>query len=269
MHSTGEKVPVGKDNLLLRECLLKNTDFIEGMVVYAGKESKAMLNNDGPRYKRSKLEMQMNRDVIWCVRLLLFSYIFELFLSILGLFLSIFSPFFVNLWLIFHYLLSTQPFWSNFGSIYGALLDHFFKYLVCFCLLLDNFIMILFFKSLNFRALNCILYCRCVCLLLVMCFMGAIGTAIWLGNFDDYVPFLNTLTFEETEPLFEGFLVFWTFVILLQVIIPMSLYVTIEMTKLCQIYLMHQDAKMWDESCSKGLECRALNIPEELGQVSS
>ena len=71
MHSTGEKVPVGKDNLLLRECLLKNTDFIEGMVVYAGKESKAMLNNDGPRYKRSKLEMQMNRDVIWCVCLLL------------------------------------------------------------------------------------------------------------------------------------------------------------------------------------------------------
>ena len=28
MHATGEKVPVGKDNLLLRECVLKNTDFI-------------------------------------------------------------------------------------------------------------------------------------------------------------------------------------------------------------------------------------------------
>ena len=173
IHPTGERVPVGKDNLLLRECVLKNTDFIEGMVVYAGKESKAMLNNDGPRYKRSKLEMQMNRDVIWCV-----------------------------------------------------------------------------------------------CLLLVMCLMGAIGTAVWLGKFTQYVPFLNTLTFEETQPVWEGFLVFWTFVILLQVIIPMSLYVTIEMTKLCQIYLMHQDIRMWDESCGKGLECRALNIPEELGQVS-
>jgi len=39
-----------------RECLLKNTDYIEGLVVYAGHESKAMLNNGGPRYKRSKLE---------------------------------------------------------------------------------------------------------------------------------------------------------------------------------------------------------------------
>ena len=50
LHKWGERVPVGKDNLLLRECLLKNTNFIEGLVVYAGHESKAMLNNGGPRY---------------------------------------------------------------------------------------------------------------------------------------------------------------------------------------------------------------------------
>ena len=49
LHKWGERVPVGKDNLLLRECLLKNTNFIEGLVVYAGHESKAMLNNGGPR----------------------------------------------------------------------------------------------------------------------------------------------------------------------------------------------------------------------------
>ena len=49
IHASGERVPVGKDNLLLRECVLKNTDFIEGLVVYAGHESKAMLNNGGPR----------------------------------------------------------------------------------------------------------------------------------------------------------------------------------------------------------------------------
>ena len=50
LHKWGERVPVGKDNLLLRECLLKNTNFIEGLVVYAGHESKAMLNNGGPRW---------------------------------------------------------------------------------------------------------------------------------------------------------------------------------------------------------------------------
>ena len=46
---SGERVPLGKDNLLLRECVLKNTDYIEGLVVYAGKDSKAMLNNGGPK----------------------------------------------------------------------------------------------------------------------------------------------------------------------------------------------------------------------------
>jgi phospholipid-translocating ATPase len=66
-----EIVAINKDNLLLRDCVLKNTDSIDGMVVYAGHETKAMLNNGGPRYKRSKLERFMNRDVIWCVVILL------------------------------------------------------------------------------------------------------------------------------------------------------------------------------------------------------
>lgn len=51
VHPNGGRVPVTIENLLLRECLLKNTDFIEGIVVYAGHETKAMLNNGGPRHK--------------------------------------------------------------------------------------------------------------------------------------------------------------------------------------------------------------------------
>lgn len=39
--------------------------------IFAGHETKAMLNNNGPRYKRSKLERQMNVDVFWCVIILL------------------------------------------------------------------------------------------------------------------------------------------------------------------------------------------------------
>ena len=53
VHPNGARVPVTTENLLLRECLLKNTDFIEGIVVYSGHETKAMLNNGGPRYKVS------------------------------------------------------------------------------------------------------------------------------------------------------------------------------------------------------------------------
>ncbi|KAG7167224.1 phospholipid-transporting ATPase VD-like 2, partial [Homarus americanus] len=67
---SGERVPLTKDNLLLRDCALRNTDYIEGIVVYAGRETKAMLNNGGTRYKRSKLERRMNIEVIWCVVIL-------------------------------------------------------------------------------------------------------------------------------------------------------------------------------------------------------
>ncbi len=39
--------------------------------VFSGHETKAMQNNSGPRYKRSKLERRLNMDVLWCVVLLL------------------------------------------------------------------------------------------------------------------------------------------------------------------------------------------------------
>jgi phospholipid-translocating ATPase len=39
--------------------------------VYAGHETKAMLNNSGSRYKRSYLEQKMNIDVVWCVIILI------------------------------------------------------------------------------------------------------------------------------------------------------------------------------------------------------
>lgn len=37
----------------------------------SGHETKAMMNNSGPRYKRSQLERRLNTDIIWCVVLLI------------------------------------------------------------------------------------------------------------------------------------------------------------------------------------------------------
>jgi phospholipid-translocating ATPase len=49
--------------------------------------------------------------------------------------------------------------------------------------------------------------------------------------------------------------------------IPLSLYVTIEMTKIVQIYHIHNNVDLYDPVTNKRIECRALNITEELGQV--
>ena len=90
--------------------------------VWLGHETKAMLNNGGPRYKRSNLERQMNLDVIWCV-------------------------------------------------------------------------LILF----------------------VLCVIGAVGCKLWLSSYESYdnnsVPFIPL----ASSPVYEGFLSFWTFIIILQV----------------------------------------------------
>ena len=50
--------------------------------------------------------------------------------------------------------------------------------------------------------------------------------------------------------------------------IPLSLYVSIELVKLGQVYFIHQDVHLYHAPTNKRPECRALNITEDLGQVS-
>lgn len=49
--------------------------------------------------------------------------------------------------------------------------------------------------------------------------------------------------------------------------IPLSLYVTLEMCKIIQVYHIHNNVDLYDPETDKRVECRALNITEELGQV--
>ncbi|XP_032772545.1 probable phospholipid-transporting ATPase VD [Rattus rattus] len=172
-HANKERVGLSKENLLLRGCTIRNTEAVVGIVVYAGHETKAMLNNSGPRYKRSKLERRANTDVLWCVLLLI-----------------------------------------------------------------------------------------------VMCLTGALGHGIWLSRYE------NMLFFNIPEPdgrvlspVLTAFYVFWTMIILLQVLIPISLYVSIEIVKLGQIYFIQSDVEFYNEKMDSTIQCRALNITEDLGQI--
>ncbi|XP_064637910.1 phospholipid-transporting ATPase VD-like [Lineus longissimus] len=174
IHPDGSKTGISKDNVLLRGCTLRNTDYVEGIVVYAGHETKALLNNGGPRHKRSKLERQINKDVIWCV-----------------------------------------------------------------------------------------------VLLAIMCFAGGIGHGLWFGSYSNPqdVSFLSLYTEDQLNAGYQGFLVFWTHLIVLQVMIPLPMYVTIEIVKLGQTFLINQDIELFHEPTNKRVECRALNITEDLGQI--
>ncbi|XP_062992109.1 phospholipid-transporting ATPase VD-like [Elgaria multicarinata webbii] len=168
-NSNKERVGLNKENLLMRGCTVRNTEAVVGIVVYAGHETKAMLNNSGFRYKRSQLEKKLNHDIIWSV-LLLF----------------------------------------------------------------------------------------------VMCLIVAVGHGFWLKRYSD-PPLYHTG--KQLSPTWGGFLMFWTMIILLQVLIPISLYVSIEFVKLGHIYFIQNDIDLYDEATDTRIQCGSLNIAENLGQI--
>uniref|UniRef100_A0A8C3MV54 Phospholipid-transporting ATPase n=1 Tax=Geospiza parvula TaxID=87175 RepID=A0A8C3MV54_GEOPR len=168
-----EQVGLNIENLLLRGCTIRNTEAAVGIVIYAGHETKAMLNNSGPRYKRSRIEQRMNRDIFSCVGLLF-----------------------------------------------------------------------------------------------VMCLVGAVGHGIWTGKFWEHPPYdVPDWNGNFVAPVLAGFYMFLTMIILLQILIPISLYVSIELVKLGQVFLIHNDIDLYDEEADLPIQCRALTITEDLGQI--
>lgn len=60
----------------------------------------------------------------------------------------------------------------------------------------------------------------------------------------------------------------WTsFLIMFNTMIPISLYVSLEIVKVAQIVLMHSDVDMYDEETDTPLVARTSTINEELGQI--
>nr|BAF00641.1 ATPase [Arabidopsis thaliana] len=184
MEIDGRRLSLGPSNIILRGCELKNTAWALGVVVYAGGETKAMLNNSGAPSKRSRLETRMNLEII-----------------LLSLFL------------------------------------------------------------------------------IVLCTIAAATAAVWLRTHRDD---LDTILFYRRKDCSErpggknykyygwGWEIFFTFfmaVIVYQIMIPISLYISMELVRIGQAYFMTNDDQMYDESSDSSFQCRALNINEDLGQI--
>ena len=104
-------------------------------------------------------------------------------------------------------------------------------------------------------------------ILLLLCLAGGTCCGLWLNFYMVKlpVPFLPLSQFQtagemllagaEPDPFYQAILAFWSNVIILQVIIPLSLYVKIELARLVQIFQIHHDPVT-----GKRIECRALNI---------
>lgn len=185
MDFKGHKFPLSQSNIILRGCQLKNTEWVIGVVVYTGQETKAMLNSAASPAKRSKLESHMNRETLW---------------------LSVF--------------------------------------------------------------------------LLIMCSVVALGMGLWLQRHKvqlDKLPYYRKRYFTSGRKegknykyygiAMETFFAFLSSVIVFQIMIPISLYITMEVVRLGQSYFMIGDKHMYDSSSGSRFQCRSLNINEDLGQI--
>lgn len=56
----GRPDPISLDTMLLRGTVLRNTDWVIGIVLFTGRDTKIVLNSGGTPSKRSKVERQMN-----------------------------------------------------------------------------------------------------------------------------------------------------------------------------------------------------------------
>ncbi|CAM0873060.1 unnamed protein product [Alopecurus aequalis] len=185
MELNSQRIPLGQSNIVLRGCQLKNTEWIIGVVVYAGQETKAMLNSTISRSKCSNLESYMNRETLW---------------------LSAF--------------------------------------------------------------------------LLITCSVVATGMGVWLFKNTknlDALPYYrrkyytfgreNRKDFEFYGLSLQIFFSFLSSVIIFQIMIPISLYITMELVRVGQSYFMIGDTRMYDSSSGSRFQCRSLNINEDLGQI--
>jgi magnesium-transporting ATPase (P-type) len=53
-------IPLGADNVILRGCMLRNTEYVYGIVVFSGHDTKIMMNSMAAKYKFSGLELYTN-----------------------------------------------------------------------------------------------------------------------------------------------------------------------------------------------------------------
>lgn len=162
--------PLDADKILLRGCVIRNTDFCHGLVIFAGADTKIMKNSGKTRFKRTKIDYLMNY-MVYTIFVLL--------------------------------------------SLISAGL--------------------------------------------------AIGHAYWEAQVGNYSWYLYDG--EDSTPSYRGFLNFWGYIIVLNTMVPISLYVSVEVIRLGQSYFINWDLQMYYPEKDTPAKARTTTLNEQLGQI--
>lgn len=72
---------------------------------------------------------------------------------------------------------------------------------------------------------------------------------------------------ERSSDSWDSFLSFFTYFVLMNTLLPISLSVTLEVCKFVQGNLIEWDALIYSEERDKPVKCQTFSIVEDLGQV--
>jgi len=102
---------------------------------------------------------------------------------------------------------------------------------------------------------------------LVLCIFAALSAGIWHSSYVGTGE--HTAWYLENEQSPSGFAAeaFLSFFILVSNLIPISLYVTMEVMKICLSWFIEQDIDMYSALGDETATARTTNLSEELGQV--
>ncbi|XP_063066751.1 phospholipid-transporting ATPase IC [Engraulis encrasicolus] len=170
MYWRNERYPVDLDNMLLRGCKIRNTEYCHGLVIYAGFDTKIMRNGGKTRFKRTKIDILMNYMVY---------------------------------------------------TIFAVLI------LVCAGL--------------------------------------AIGHTYWYEDIGSQAWYL--WDGKEQSASYRGFLSFWGYIIVLNTMVPISLYVSVEVIRLGQSKFINWDLQMYYQEKDTPAKARTTTLNEQLGQI--
>ena len=162
--------PISINNMLLRGCSLRSTEWVLGVVVFTGGESKIMLNSGTTPAKRARMAKDLNWNVIY------------------------------------------------------------------------NFI-----------------------ILFIMCLVSGIVNGIAWAAPDKSLTFFDIWAYGS--PPVVGIVTFWAAIILFQNLVPISLYISLEIVRTIQAVFIHSDLYMYYEKL--GIYCvpKSWNISDDVGQV--
>ncbi|XP_044312842.1 phospholipid-transporting ATPase ID isoform X3 [Drosophila rhopaloa] len=122
-------------------------------------------------------------------------------------------------------------------------------------------------RLLNFIIIGIVLF------LVSICALFAIGCAIWEGligqHFQLYLPWEHIIPkdYIPTGATVIGLLVFFSYAIVLNTVVPISLYVSVEVIRFVQSFLINWDEEMYHATTNTYAKARTTTLNEELGQI--